>query len=255
MKREPKVYLIGLGIPEVYSLTVEALAAIRRCRTLFVNNPQMEFFRRHCSDVRPIGVLDMSRREDSLNALTARILAAARKSGPVGFAIYGHPILYEPPGARLLEACRRGKIPFRVVAGISAFDAVLACLGLSVGKGEAVRVGDRDHFLRKDVYPDPRSHALIYKAGQTLEQLEVLARRFLEVFPGNHRVALVECLDSSPERARWVRLDRLGKALRRPELYTTLVVPALIAPPSERPGLPPRASTPRPRSGAGRQAR
>ncbi len=254
MKREPKVYLIGLGIPEIYSLTVEALAAIRRCRTLFVNNPQMEFFRRHCADVRPIGVLDMSRRERSLNALTARILTAARQ-GPAGFAIYGHPILYEPPGAHLLEACRRRKIPFRVVAGISAFDAVLACLGLSVGKGESVRVADRDHFLRDDVSPDPRSHALIYKAAQTLDQLEALAGRLLKVFPGRHKVALVECLDSSPERARWVRLDRLGKALKRPEIYTTLVVPALIAPPSERPGLPPRASRRRPRSGAGRPAK
>ncbi len=255
MKTEPKVYLIGLGIPELYSLTVEALSAIRRCRTLFVNNPQMEFFRRHCADVRPIGVLDMSRREQSLNALTARILAAARRGGPVGFAIYGHPILYEPPGARLLEACRRRNIPHRVVAGISAFDAVLACLGLSVGKGESVRVADRHHFLRDDVSPDPRSHSIIYKAGQNLEQLEELARRFLKVFPGSHKAALVECLDSSPERARWVRLERLGKALRRPELYTTLVVPALIAPPSERPGHAPRASGRRLHSGVGHPAK
>lgn len=220
--RRPRVYIIGLGIPELKAMSLEARAAMETCRTLFVNDPDHRTFRQYCQDVRPIGDFGVGWEKRRMDSLVARVLAASKK-GPVGLTVYGHPMIYEPLGHHLLKACRRRKVPVAVISGVSAFDSILSALGLSIGLGEAVQFGDAAYFAGRG--PDPRSTVIVYQAFQELGKFRRIMAQCLKVYPASHKVAAVEAGSWAPERIAWSTLGSLSKQVKRPKLYASLLIP------------------------------
>lgn len=221
--KPPQVFMIGLGIPEIKSITVEALAALRACKTLFVYDAQMKFFNELCADVRPIGEVRDARKHVLLDDFNSRVIEAAKKDGPVGFAVYGHPLLYESLTHYLIAACEKAKVTFEAIAGVSTIDRVLSALRVTIFGDAGLVVSNNRHYLRVD--PDVESFTMIFKAFEDLDILKQISEHALLHYPAEHQVAIVACEGWDPESVRWVRLVDLPGSVERGEVFLTLVIP------------------------------
>jgi precorrin-2 methylase len=219
----PQVLLIGLGIPEIKSITHEALAALKACKTLFVYDATMKFFNEICPDVRPIGQVSDARENATLESFTSRVIEAGRANGPVGFAVYGHPMLYESLSHFLVEACEKTKTTYGVITGVSTVDRVLAAARISLFGDVGLQVSNSNHFLAGE--PNLQSYLLLFKACEDLEILADVVEHALKFFPADHKVAVVACEAWDPEKVSWMRLDQVTKNVKRGEVFLTLVLP------------------------------
>ncbi len=217
-----QVYLIGLGLPEKGGCTLEALEAMGRCRRLFVPDPEEPFFRRFGASLEPHR--NLSRPRD--RAACVERLLRDLEGGPVGFAIYGHPLFFEPIAEDILRECRLRGVTCLAVNGVSAVDAVLSALGQPLGFGAALTVADIRHFERHEV--GRGQAALIFKAAMETGSREELVQSLVRSRSRAFQVAVVECrnFSRSEDRVEWVALGDLPEALRRPaSLYVSIFVP------------------------------
>lgn len=219
----PKVYLIGLGIPPVKALSLEALEAVRACKVLFVHSHAREFLAQFCSDVRVMREFGVEWSLKEMNAFLDAFLAVAKGSAPVGLAVGGHPLVYEPLGQHLRERCRRRGLPLSVASGLSSIDVLLTELGVSLSGEAGLQVGNPAHFLKSE--PSRGSYIFVLQAmiaPQIFQKVTAHCRRF---YPCSHQIALVECGAASGERELWFRLGEAGRRTWTPRPYATLVIP------------------------------
>ena len=224
-----QVYIVGLGIPEKSAATVEALDTLRRCRTIFVPDPDDGFFRRLCRDVRPHGVPVFTAEHEIDPASIEPVFEALSAEGPVAFAIYGHPLVYEPITKLLLEECQRRKVAVSAVSGLSAADAALSLLSYPLGPGQGLQIGDILHFCRQQA--DTRMAVFIYKVGMEPQNHAGLLRSLLASHPKNAPLALVERQNygQAGDQAEWLSVGGLEARLQKPlSLYASLFLPPLI---------------------------
>ncbi len=219
----PRVYLIGTGLPEKEGATLEAMAALKGCGVVFAPDPSDGFFQRWCRDVRPHG--NLSRGEDRRRCVE-EVLAASR-GAPVAFAIYGHPMYYEPITELLTTECRFRGVPVKVVNGISAADAVLAALRWPLGYSQGLLVCDVRHYL---AHRPPREVCvLVYKFAMDEASHPKMVRALMERRPADEEVAIVECRRNAgdEDRVEWVAVGRLIERLEKPlGLYASLFIPS-----------------------------
>lgn len=227
--RGPKVYIVGLGLPELHTLTRRAYEVLSRCRTLFVNNPGVPLFNDICPDVRGVGQFSRGSDPESYGPFIEAIVSAARRRSPVAFAIYGHPMFYEGSAIELLRGCRKARVDCEIVPGISTVDAILAQLSLPLESESGLQVTSAVHLLSAD--PDPEFHVIVYKVCETLQRSRLLRPRLLRIYPPSHRVALVKCPSWEPGRVRWFPLRELPPKDQRPDVYVSLLIPPLAAAP------------------------
>lgn len=230
---DSQVYIVGLGIPEKGAATVEALEVLRRCRTIFVPDPEDGFFRRLCGDARPHGVPGSPTRDGMDPAVVAPVLAAVSPEGPVAFAIYGHPLYYEPITQYLLGECLRRGLSVSVVSGLSAVDAVLSVLQQALGFGWGLQIGDTQFFCGQD--PDPRMAVLIYKVAMEPGNQDLLLDALARSYPKSARLAIVERenYQAPSDRVEWLTVGAFRARLKKPlGLYATVFLPPLTPPPA-----------------------
>jgi len=128
----PSLHLCGLGIDPPRQATLEALQALRRCDIVFCNmagDAITEFLAPWCRDLRPIDFRDESDHDRCL----ALVRAELRPGRTVGFATFGHPLVFGPLADALLSLCRQEGIECRVYAAVSTLDHCLATMGLALG--------------------------------------------------------------------------------------------------------------------------
>lgn len=222
------VYLIGLGIPEIKSISRQALDSLKACKTLFVNDPTAKFFSELCPDVRPIGEFGMGWGKDAMSSFTDKIIFEAQRKGPVGIAVYGHPMVYEPLGHFVLQACVQKGISCSVVGGLSTFDAVLSTLKLSLYGDIGVQMSGPGHFLNSK--PNLGCYIFVLQACLESKLFEKVISHCLDFYPRTHRVAIVQSANWSPENVSWAPLAKLSKGTKKINLYATLLVPPCSSP-------------------------
>jgi hypothetical protein len=113
------------------SLTVEGVAALRACDAVFKNSASDlvgPFLRLMCRDIRP----SPFRHEYDVALLVEDMLAEVRRGKTVGFATFGHPLLFGPLARAALARAERLKVPVRVVAAPSTLGEMLSA-GASLG--------------------------------------------------------------------------------------------------------------------------
>lgn len=111
------LYLIGIGL-NPRQLTFEALDAIKRCESLYLETYTSRFSQGIASELeamikKPIMALGRTQVEEGF----ASVLSAAHKKD-IGLLIYGNPLFATTHVQLLLDAQEKG-IPSRVIAGIS----------------------------------------------------------------------------------------------------------------------------------------
>ncbi len=227
-QRGPQVYLVGLGMPELRTLTREAFEVLSQCRTLFVNNAGLPLFTDICPDVRAVGELTLWRNPESIRGFISKVVAAARRRPPVAYASYGHPLLYETSAIHLLRGCRQAGLRCRVISGISTIDALLSQLCLPMPVEAGLHVTSPAHLARAT--PDTTSHVIVFRICESLERSRFLRRRLLKFYPPSHRVALVKCPNWEPGRVRWLPIRDLPPKGQKADTYMSLLIPPLPPP-------------------------
>ena len=155
--------------------------------------------------------------EDVYDAVVARILALA-ETGPLVYAVPGHPLFAERTVTLLLERARAAGLACRTYAAVSFVDAAATALGFdfaNVQVCDATRLGI-----------DPQRPALVHQVFDT-ETATALKLALLDIYPADHDVTVVRAAGTPDEVLRAVPLSELD---HRPFGYLdSLFVPALDA--------------------------
>lgn len=106
-------------------MTLNALKALSGCDVVFVNlanDSVMDLMTAFCpGDIRPINFVD----EETRIACARQVFGALAPGKTVGYATYGHVMVYGPLTILIARYCRRKKIPVEAWAGVSLPDTVL----------------------------------------------------------------------------------------------------------------------------------
>ena len=130
----PDLALVGLGLRRSH-LTREGEQALRACRRVYAISyvPEaLDTIRELCADVVDLRTLYRlgQDRLTTYKEQATTVLDAALDGGPVGLAVYGHPLILAMPSMFILRTAPPLGLQVRVVPGISALDCLLADLGV-----------------------------------------------------------------------------------------------------------------------------
>jgi len=195
--REPGLLLCGVGVAPPLSPTVAAIAELRACDVVFQNSssdPLSPLLRLLCRDIRPSSF----RHEYEAPRVVDAMLAEVRRGRRVGFATFGHPLLFGPLALAACARARRVSIPVRVCAAPSSLGEMLAA-GARLGPvpRAQVLVGIAEDAEKSVPRVDPAEPLLLYPEpgpGSTPRFLKLLAARY----PAGHRALVL-----APNRKDW----------------------------------------------------
>lgn len=124
-----QLILCGAGL-RGGELTVAARKALKSCARIHLLCMPSELaaaIRAEFPRAEDLGSLQHAAGDRSDALVLKRLSASLRRRGCVGVVVAGHPLLYSP-GQRLVERCRKEKISYRVLPGVSSYDGVLAAV-------------------------------------------------------------------------------------------------------------------------------
>lgn len=161
--------IVGTGITLMAHLTKEAETAIRDAERLFflVTSELAEAWMRQLNP-RGESLADCyaagGERSPVYQAMSARVLAAARAGQRVCAAFYGHPSVFVTPTQLMARAARREGLTLRVQPGISAEDCLFADLDLDPGAQGCQSYEASDFLLRPRRF-DPHTPLVLWQIG------------------------------------------------------------------------------------------
>jgi hypothetical protein len=213
-----QVLLCGMGL-HLSHLTLETLQALKKCQAVYHSSLDVvavEHVRRLCSGA----VVDLRGADKSVSASALDIpIRKAREGQSVAFLGYGHPLVLNSTSFSLLERCRSGKIPCRILAAISSIDELLIMIG-----DPAVHIGLQVYPSERVCPPiqlSPASPALIMQLDQVVKssggELACFLEQLKRLYPTSHPFFLLRCSrgpDAPPLRLR-TDLRRLSGVLKK----------------------------------------
>ncbi|MFI5349849.1 MAG: SAM-dependent methyltransferase [Elusimicrobiota bacterium] len=235
-----RLRLISLGADPPRNLTLDSLQAIGSCDVLFVNvcsDLLMDLLVTFCpGEVRPITFISKNTRK----ACARTILAALGPGRTVGYASYGHVMLYGPLTELLTRMSRRNGIPFTASAGVSIIDRVLADSGVVLGDAfRGFQLYDASDLAEGTLPLNGAAALAVYIEEVHGEERSAFYGRvqetILTAYPAAHE-ALLWGSDGSVQR---LRVGELAAAHERLDGSQQLYVPPLRSPLS-RSDAPPR---------------
>jgi precorrin-2 methylase len=231
-KEEPAVYLVGLGIPELTSMTMEAAAALKKCGIIFTigaGRYRSGFLELFCPDVRMLSVNNAKANQDrEVRAKVQEIFRALKGRSPVAFVTFGHPMFYDTHCRWIRQGCVSRKLPYAVISAVSAFDAVFSALRIDITAGSGVQAGDIDFFSRNAA--NTAMYVLVFRPHSNLEKLKVFLNKCLATYPPSHRAAFVRCrIADEPEKVTWRKLGDCAAKARELTPWTSILIPPLPA--------------------------
>lgn len=157
--------------------------------------------------------------DDLYTTITAKVVERARQ-GDLVYAVPGHPLVAERTTPAILASCREEAIPTRVVAGLSALDALFGSLQLDPVTG--VLVLDALDLHPDDLDPDKPTLVLQLYSRAIASEVKVA---LLECYPDETEVVVVTAAglpDERHDRVPLAELDRLASINH----LSTLFLPA-----------------------------
>lgn len=230
-----ELLLCGTGM-RLGQMTLETLQALRRCSRVFAVNLPRELLAQARRVVGPLE--DLSARWPrglgfSEAKLCKALFSRSGAKGRAGVLFFGHPLLHSA-GPELIRRCRESARPYRILAGLSSVDAVLASAEGLLGAedldlyGGGLAVLGAPEFLRRGLSLDPRCSALILNLFRVRgpRAWSRLAKRLKRCYGPRHRALLIGCGPApAQDSSRLLTLARLC-AEARVSSEETLFIPA-----------------------------
>jgi uncharacterized protein YabN with tetrapyrrole methylase and pyrophosphatase domain len=202
----PDVFVVGLGIRAVQHLTREVEDAMRRSTAVFFVDDAFGV-QEHVESLgtEAVPLLDLygegRERRRTYVEMAARVLDRALDAPPVCFASYGHPTVYVRPTTLIRSGAAALGLDVRVLAGVSALDAIMVDLGLDPGP-EGLQMYEATDALarRRPLQPDVPcllwqisavENGLYSRRRATAERFARLQEYLLETYPPEHEAVMV----------------------------------------------------------------
>ena len=204
-----QVLICGLGL-RLPHITLEAMQALKKCRTVFhdsLDAKTKNYLRGLCRNLKDLG--KPGRPKDS-ETIASAVLAAAAPGRAAALLCSGNPGMFQ--WDFLVRSCESAGIPYRVIAGVSPLDEILAGLGAPVlGYGlqlyPACAISPVISLL-------PAAPAVIMSLDQLWESKKAgvsgFVRQLGTVYPSKHRMTLLYRSDLAP--ALRLKTDLAGLA-------------------------------------------
>jgi hypothetical protein len=232
------IYLVGGGMRLPNDLTLEGLAALRRCHRVF-GDPAIDLTGYGVPEMVDLGILYRADLEwgETYRAMVDTVLRSAADRSPVAYFTYGSPVVGFPPAHLLLRQEPRHRFHVHVSHAASFLDAIWAELHADPFRGAQIWSAQR--FLDNCVEPYLYAPLILAQAtavGIRRQPTErqardlVALRDYLLRFYAAGHVVLFVWSDSfaGPAVQHWTRLDQLAQApLDAP-------APTLVIPPMRR---------------------
>jgi len=215
---EVRIHVVGLGPGDPRHVTQETRELLRSGVPVLLrtrHHPSAEVLAPGADDCDDLYAAGASF-DDVYATIAARVLEKSQ-TGPVVFAVPGHPLIAERAVALLLAEARAAGVATRVYPAVSFIDLAAAALNLDLG---AVQVCDATAPRI-----DPQRPGLVHQLFDR-DTVTVLKLALLDLYPAEHEVTVLTALGSKEESTRTVALHELD---HRPFGHLdTLYVPAIL---------------------------
>ena len=250
---EYRLVIAGLGVMIPDQITQQVFRAMNSCMVIYtvVNEPpQMWLGQEALKLVEVVNVMSLYQegalRSENYDRVIETIMEAVDLGRTVGYVTYGNPMAYDSVAQGLVLKAQARGIPFAVLPGISSMDSVLCDLGVDMAPG--IQIYEATWMVAFGVHPRADVHALITQVGTfgsfkthyskrwDGSALSGLVDHLRTVYPAEHVVRLVRAtaFEGQATRVRSVPLDDLPTVSAEDLSGTTLYIPAVEAPRSDR---------------------
>jgi uncharacterized protein YabN with tetrapyrrole methylase and pyrophosphatase domain len=238
------IFIVGSGLRQADHLTIEGIGTLETCEIIFTFIPP-EFVRllpgglsAKIQSLRDFFRDGVPRGASYLEALDL-IWHSADRHSPLAYLTVGNPVVFDSITAGLLARGQDGRHHVRLVAGISAVDAVMVTLGRDYAPG--IQVFDASSLVAHQIAPRTDitcvllqpdlfgTSAVSLERRPGYEPLAPLRDHLLGSYPAEHDVTFVTCggASSSDNRLETFALYELS----RPERFPAVPGASLFIPP------------------------
>ncbi|MBS4031869.1 MAG: nucleoside triphosphate pyrophosphohydrolase [Clostridiales bacterium] len=185
------IYLVGLGPGDPQALTLRALKTLKRVKSVYLRtarHPGLQLLTRYQIRYTALDFVyeKSSTFDETYQKIAYLVMNAARKKGPVAYAVPGSPLFAEKAVEIILKKAPAAGIRCRIIPSVSFMEAMAAEICLP--RDEEVAVVDA---LQQDKLLDyPEKHLLIMQAYNSF----IASRVKLElgsIYPDDHPVTAI----------------------------------------------------------------
>ncbi|MFZ5639761.1 MAG: nucleoside triphosphate pyrophosphohydrolase [Bacillota bacterium] len=223
---DPQITIVGLGPGGIATLPVENLNVLEAAEVLFLRterHPAAEDLKKRGVPFKTYDHLyDRGGSFQEIYTEIARDLVGRTSSGPVVYAVPGHPMVAEASVSILIPLCHKQGLKMRVLPAMSFLDSVFALLALDPGDG--LHIIDALQLDRQR--PDPALTNVIVQVYNRLIASDTKLS-LMDYFPDEHPVKVIRAAGVPGEEQvveiPLYELDRLAWI----DHLTTVAVPPL----------------------------
>lgn len=165
------IHLCGLGTNPPHETSLETLQALNACRVVFsdvADRATLSWLKGWCRSLRrPSGAAEI-------------VSLARREAGPVGLAVWGHPLLTSALTRQTLKRATAAKVPVRSFAAVSPLSSALArqedFFGDDFGLG-GLNAYAADSLLRGKFRPAPAIPLVVFAEPGARPRWDQVRRR------------------------------------------------------------------------------
>jgi hypothetical protein len=212
-----ELFFCGIGIERPADASIRTIQTLKSCDVIFYihgdGSKLKDFFGAFCGDVRTYeaSVFEGMSDRQKISFVAEEVCRELKRGRSVGYATYGHPMLFSD-GFNMAEECRSRGYVGRVVPAVSSIDCIMAVMAEQANLfrfGYQICLGD--YLL--DSADDSTARTLvllgldrIVKTGRFREFCDRLQARY----PAEHPVFGIRCGDGSePDVVLIGRVDKL----------------------------------------------
>ena len=249
------IHIVGLGVSSVHQITREAEQAIRASNEeLYLDTgvATRRFLEDRCERVTALHESSYEEGGYRLNAyhhMAATVIDAAMSRAPVTFAVHGHPLVAVYAPFLILDMAKLLDLTVSVSPGVSAFDSIVADLGIDPST-EGLQMYEATDLLLRRRPLQPDVPALIWQIGNLESRLHTMRvsrpERFLrfveylcKVYPKDHPVIAIYSSPHPLMPAQLLRFPLRDMPQHASDIHAgfSLYVPASIQRPVHDPRL------------------
>lgn len=221
------ITIAGVGLRPERDATAEVDAALRTTDVVFhsvADARARQWIRARAPETHDLNPIyeDGRPRIEAYRAMADLVMGRARGGEHVALVVYGHPCLLHTGVQLTLRAARDERVPFRVLAGLSSIDGLLARIGVDPGFG-GLQVLEACDMMMYGRRPQTDGHVVILQValvglrvhraeGYSGADADFLIRRLETLYPASHPALHFRlAAGDRDDRLAWTTVDELDR--------------------------------------------